>query len=84
MKKYAIQFLAALPGVIMLRNAVGLLVTPTHVLDDLGMPMLNGLARNTELSDLTAFFLAATGFIFYGAIQSAPSWLYASAWMLGQ
>ncbi len=77
-----VRILAALPGVVMLVNGLTFLLAPERAVASLGMPMLDGIARSTQLGDFAAFFLATAGFVGYGLLRSQPRWLYAAAWLL--
>jgi hypothetical protein len=74
--------LAAVPGIPMLINAVGFVTDPAQVSATLGMPLLEGLGRSTQVGDFGSFFLSMAGFIFYGAYAVKPAWLKAAAIML--
>jgi len=74
--------LAAVPGIPMLINAVGFVTDPSQVAATLGMPLLEGVGRSTQVGDFGAFFLSLTGFIFYGAFAVKPAWIRAAAIML--
>lgn len=77
------RLFAAVPGIVMLANGVIFLAAPGQAVASLGMPLLSGVARSTQLGDLTAFFLTCGGFIVYGAWRVNAGWLFAGAWMLG-
>ena len=82
MKRRLIQVVAALPGLLMLNNAVGLVLAPEGVLANLGMAYLDGIGRSTQIGDLGAFFACSAGFILYGAFMALPRWLMAGGAML--
>jgi hypothetical protein len=73
------RILAAIPGLPMLLIGVGLVLQPEQAVNNLNMPLLEGLALSTQLGDMTAFFLCAAAFIFMGAYHAAPRWLLAGA-----
>ena len=79
----AIQIFVALPGVLMGIQAIGWLVDPKGAAEGLGMPLLDGVARSTQIGDMTAFFVGLCGMVLLGAIRKNATWLAAAAIMLG-
>lgn len=76
------RLLAAVPGVLMLSNGLSLLVDPAGATRSLGMPLLDGVGRSTQLGDLTALFIATAIFVFTGAWRRNALWLCAAAVIL--
>jgi hypothetical protein len=83
MNKTAIKIVAAVPGLPMLANAVMFVFAPQQVTSDLGMPLLEGLGRSTQLGDLGAFFTFSALLIFYGVYKSEGRLLRIVALLLG-
>ena len=54
-----IRILATLPGVALTIMGVRWLVDPAGAAAEIGMPLLSGLARSSQIGDLAALFLAA-------------------------
>ena len=81
-KSWMIRIVAALPGVILLNNAVGFILTPQTVVESLGMSYLEGLGRSTQIGDMGSFFACSSLFIIYGAFRDKPQWLMAGAYLL--
>ena len=79
----AIQIFVALPGVLMGIQAVGWLVDPKGAAEGLGMPLLDGVARSTQIGDMTAFFTGLCVMVLLGAIRKNATWLAAAAIVLG-
>lgn len=79
----AIQIFIALPGVLMGISAVGWLVGPKGAAEGLGMPLLDGVARSTQIGDMTAFFAGLCAMVLLGAIRKNATWLAAAAIVLG-
>jgi len=75
--------LTAVPGIPMLLNGIGFVVDPAQAAASLGMPLLDGIGRSTQLGDFGGFFLSVAGFIFYGAYAVRLTWLRAAAILLG-
>ena len=79
----AIQIFIALPGVLMGISAIGWLVGPKGAAEGLGMPLLDGVARSTQIGDMTAFFTGVCAMVLLGAIRKNATWLAAAAIVLG-
>ena len=81
-KPWAIRILAALPGIVLLNNAVGLILTPQRVIESLGLRYLEGMGLSTQIGDMGSFFACSSLFIIYGAFRDKPHWLMAGAYLL--
>lgn len=79
----AIRILVALPGVLFLVNGIQWIFAPAAVAKSLGMPLLEGTARSTQIGDLGAFFLAGSAMILIGAATKERTWLLAAALLIG-
>jgi hypothetical protein len=64
-------------------NAILFVVDPAKVTADLGMPLLDGLARSTQLADLGALFLFGAILIFHGVLKSEGLYLRIGSLLLG-
>ena len=78
-----LRIVAGLLGLFFLIQGVNWLVDPATAASGVGMPMLDGLARSTQLGDLSGFFLSLGGFAIYGAYRVNPTWLRAAACLVG-
>ena len=78
-----IRILAGLAGLLMTVQGLRWIVDPAAQAESLGMPLLDGVARSTQVGDLAAFFLAAGGFGIYGAWRRQRAFLFAAAVLLG-
>jgi hypothetical protein len=56
---------------------------PARAAEGLGMPLLDGLARSTQIGDLAAFFLTAGATILLGARPGRARLLYVPACLFG-
>lgn len=83
MKAPIVKILAAIPGIPMLMNAILFVVDPEKVTADLGMPLLEGLGRSTQLADLGALFTFGAILTFYGVFKSEGHYLRIGAFLLG-
>lgn len=79
----AIQIFIALPGVLMGLQAIGWLTDPAGAAKGLGMPLLEGVGRSTQIGDMTSFFVGVSAMILVGAIRKNAIWLLAAALILG-
>jgi hypothetical protein len=77
------RILAGLVGLLMAFLAFGWLTDPTSAAANLGMPLLDGIGRSTQVGDITAFFVVVAGLCIYGAWRQQTPWLIASALLLG-
>ena len=59
------------------------LVDPARVAAGLGMPLLDGLARSTQIGDLSAFFLVAGVTMLIGSRPGRARLLYVPAGLIG-
>ena len=67
----------------MLVSGLQWLITPQSAAEGLGMPLLEGVARSTQIGDLGAFFIATSAMILLGAIKANAQWLHGAALLLG-
>ena len=78
-----IRIVAALLGVIFAVQGLSWIFDPASAAESLGMPLLDGIGRSTQIGDLGAFFFAMSAMIFVGAIKAEPRWLRAAAMLVG-
>ncbi len=79
----ALRILTALPAVLFLATSVRWLVDPEGAAATIGMPLLDGLARSSQIGDLGAFFLAAGSMLLLGVITLQREWFYGAALLFG-
>ena len=77
------KIIAIVPGIPLLANALLFIVQPRTVVADLGMPLLDGIGRSTQLADLGAFFAFSAVMTIYGVIKSQSELLRLAALLLG-
>ena len=77
------RILAGLVALLMGASAVQWLVNPAGAAEGLGMPLLDGFGRSTQIGDFSAFFVGVTIFCVLGAIKQQVTWLYSAAIILG-
>ncbi len=73
----------AIPGVLFVVLGLRWLVDPAGMADELGMPLLDGLGRSTQIGDLGAFFLVGGAMMLLGIITQRREWFTAPAMLLG-
>ena len=78
----AAKILAGLVALLMGITAVGWLTDPASAAEGLGMPLLDGIGRSTQVGDFSAFFVGVTTFCVLGILRSQPIWLLSAAMSL--
>ena len=79
----AIKILTCLPAILLGLVGIRWLMDPAGAAGALGMPLLEGLGRSTQIGDLSAFFVTSSVLIVLGVITEKREWLYAPALLLG-
>jgi len=64
-------------------QGIAWLVDPARVAAGLGMPLLDGLARSTQVGDLASFFLVAGVTMLLGSRDGRSQLLYVPAALIG-
>lgn len=62
-----LRLIVTLLGVFFTVQGLGFLLAPQRAVESLGMPLLDGIARSTQLGDFAAFFLVGGLGILYGS-----------------
>lgn len=83
MKNKIARVITVIPGLVMLIGGVNFLIRPEVQVENLGMVLLDGVGRSTQLGDLASFFIGSAIFIFMGAALSRGRWVYAGAMLIG-
>ena len=83
MAQREIGVIVGILGAFFLLQGINWLVSPGAAAEALGMPLLDGAARSTQVGDLAGFFLCLGGMAIYGAYRSAPTWIRASGCLVG-
>ncbi len=81
--KTGFRIVAALPGLMMLFLGVGWVTDPAGAAEGLGMPLLEGAGRSTQIGDFASFFLAGFVMVLMGVWTLRREWLLAPALLLG-
>lgn len=77
------RILAGLVGLLMGVTALGWLTDPASAAQGLGMPLLEGIGRSTQIGDFSAFFIGITIFCVLGIVKQQSPWIISAAIILG-
>ena len=78
-----LRLAVALLGGFFALQGLGWIVVPTTAADGLGMPLLDGLGRSTQIGDFAAFFLVGGLTMVLGSRPGRAHWLRFPAALLG-
>ena len=78
-----LSVIVGLLGVLFLGTGLRWLIDPTAAAAALGMPLLDGIGRSTQIGDLTAFFLTLGTVILIALFSSQRTWYYPACMLLG-
>lgn len=78
-----LSVLVALLGVLFLLIGLRWQIDPAAAAATLGMPLLDGVGRSTQIGDMTAFFLTLGLLILMGLVTSQRIWFYPACMLLG-
>ena len=73
---------AGIIGALFLIQAASWLLDPVSAAEGLGMPLLDGMARSTQMGDIGGLFLAIGGLAAAGAWQMNAHWIRAAGILL--
>lgn len=79
----AFRGLAALVGVFFVLSGIRWIVDPEGAGAGIGLPLLDGIARSTQIGDLGAFFFAGGVMALLGAWKQKAEWYLAPALLIG-
>ena len=77
------RILSALVGLLMALQTISWITNPGEAAQGLGMVLLEGMGRSTQIGDFSSFFFSVTLFCFLGAYLKQAQWLMAAAIVLG-
>jgi hypothetical protein len=80
--KTVLRILVALPAVLFVVMGLRWIVDPTGAATTVGMTLMDGVGRSSQIGDLGAFFLAMGMMMLLGLITAQRSWFYAPTLML--
>ena len=79
----AFRIIPGILGAFFLLQGLGWLGDPASAAAGLGMPLLDGMARSTQIGDMAGFFLCLGGFALFGAYRQNPHFLRAAGILVG-
>ena len=71
-----LRVIVALPGILFVVTGLRWLVDPSAAAAQLGMPLLDGVGRSSQIGDMSGFFLTLGIVILIALITSKRSWYY--------
>ena len=77
------KILTAAPGVLFFTMGLIWWVAPAFVGGQLGMTLLDGLGRSTQIADFASFFLTMGACILIAVFTQLAVWLYPAIMLLG-
>jgi len=78
-----LRVVTVLPGILFVLIGVGWIIDPASAAAGVGMPMLEGVGRSTQIGDLGAFFLTMGLLILIGVTTLKRVWFYPPMMLLG-
>jgi len=79
----ALKILVAIIAVLFTLNAINWIVDPAAAAAGLGMPLLEGVGRSSQIGDMTAFFLTLSSCLFIALISGNRLWFYPPIMLVG-
>ena len=70
------RVLSLLPAILFLSTAYGWITNPSEAAKGLGMPLLEGIGRSTQIGDFSAFFIGVGLFSLMGALTNKVTYVY--------
>ena len=77
------RIISALVGLVMTLQTITWIRNPAEAAQGLGMQLLDGMGRSTQIGDFTSFFFSVGVFCFLGAYFKQSQWLISAAVILG-
>ena len=78
-----LRVVTVLPGILFVVIGVGWVIDPGSAAAGVGMPLLEGVGRSTQIGDLGAFFLTMGLLILAGVTTLKRVWFYPPMMLLG-
>jgi hypothetical protein len=78
-----LRVVTVLPGILFVVIGVGWIIDPASAAAGVGMPLLEGVGRSTQIGDLGAFFLTMGLLILIGVTTLKRVWFYPPMMLLG-
>lgn len=78
-----LRLVAGILGAFYLIQSINWIARPAMAAEALGMPLLDGLGRSTQVGDTASFFLSLGLMCLWGAARTNPLWLRGGAMLVG-
>jgi hypothetical protein len=78
-----LRVVTALPGILFVVIGVGWIIDPASAAAGVGMPLLDGVGRSSQIGDMGAFFLTMGLLILVGVTTLKRVWFYPPMMLLG-
>ena len=78
-----LRVVTVLPGILFVVIGVGWIIDPASAAVGVGMPLLEGVGRSTQIGDLGSFFLTMGLLILVGVTTLKRVWFYPPMMLLG-
>ena len=78
-----VRIIAAVPGILFVGIGLRWIADPGGAAAEIGLPLLDGVARSSQIGDLGSFFLSTGAMILIGVATLKRSWLYAASMVIG-
>lgn len=79
----ALRVLVCFLAAIFIMSGIAWYVDPARAAGRLGMPLLDGVGRSSQIGDLSAFFIVMGSCLLVGVITRNRSWFYPGILLLG-
>ena len=80
--KRVLQVMVTLTGFLFLGIGLRWLIDPTAAAGELGMPLLDGVGRSTQVGDMMAFFITVGSTILIALVTAKRTWYYPAIMLL--
>jgi hypothetical protein len=77
-----LRVLCSVPAILFVVVGLRWLIDPAGIAPELGMPLLEGIGRSTQIGDLAALFLSIGMMMLLAVITSRRHWFYVPVLML--
>ena len=78
-----LQVLVTLSGLLFLGIGLRWLIDPASAAAQLGMPLLDGVGRSTQVGDMMGFFITLGSSILIALVTAKRTWYYPGIMLLG-
>ena len=78
-----LRALVVLLGCLFILGGIGWYVDPARPAERLGMVLMDGVGRSSQIGDLSALFVTAGACVLIGAITRNRTWFYPTVMMMG-